>query len=252
MRFRTLTALVGLAIVAGACSSDAPDDSGTSTLTRSLLEQPAGDGSSTPIRQDPNAPPGEPVQMAEVGFNRGVPEAPVKVLELSDYGCGYCRKFHDETFPTLRSQFIETGMVEWKFLPYITGMFENSLVATEAAECTWVQSIGAFERLNDRLWSSQSDWKGSTEPEVVVREWVSELGLDMVAFDACLAEDTRIDRIAASTALARQIGVRGTPTFIVLGYPPLQGALPLQMFQEVLNAVHAEATTEAGAGGPGL
>lgn len=241
MLFRTIAVAASLVLMAG-CSSDEAAEAETTSLTRTLLDVPAGDGSSTPIRQDPNAPVEADVPLTAVGFNRGSPQAPVKVVEMSDYGCGYCRQFHDETFPTLMTQFIESGMVEWKFVPYINGMFDNSMAATEAAECTFAQDADAFERLNERLWDNQSDWKNSGEPEAVVREWVLDLGIDMLRFDGCVRNDERLDRIAGSTTLARQIGVRGTPTFIVLGYPPLQGALPLSVFQEVLSAVHAEVT----------
>ena len=123
---------------------------------------------STPVVES-QIPEQEPRSIEDLGYNRGSPDAPVKVVEMSDYGCGYCRQFHEETFPSLLEEFIESGMVEWKFMPYITGMFENSLVATEAAECTYVQDTEAFEVLNSRLWANQSDWKGSDEPEPVVR-----------------------------------------------------------------------------------
>ncbi len=194
---------------------------------------------------DPSlAQSGERVSVSGVGFDRGLIEAPVKVLEMSDYGCGYCRQFHLETFPTVHREFIETGMVEWKFVPFVTGMFDNSIAATEAAECTYVQSEEAFEAINSRLWEEQGAWKGRDRPEEVIRGWVSELGVDMGSFDACVADDERLDRVASSTTLAQQLGVRGTPTFVVLGYPPLQGALPTEVFQEVLTAVHRRATQE--------
>lgn len=239
-----------LTFTAIACS-EGEQTSGTEDLNRALLAQPAGDGQSTPVAADPSlVDEGQRVTVSEVGFNRGEASAPVKVVEMSDYGCGYCRKFHEETFPVLLSQFIETGMVEWKFVPYITGMFDNSLAATEAAECTLAQDLEAFEALNGRLWDEQAVWKRGDEPESVVRGWVAELGVDMDAFDSCVADDERVGRIAASTTLARQIGVRGTPTFIVVGYPPLQGALPTETFQQILSAVHAEVTREAGDGGP--
>ena len=229
------------ALSVAACTSAGADETGTDDTTRSLLATPAGDGMSTALGVDESmANQGPRVPVSEVGFNRGEEAALVKVVELSDYGCGYCRKFHEESFPTLLTEFIESGKVEWKFVPYITGMFDNSLAATEAAECTYAQDPAAFERLNSRLWDQQSDWKGSGEPETVVRSWVGELGIDMVAFDACLADDSQINRIASSTTLARQLGVRGTPTFVVIGWPPLQGALPLTMFQEVLSAAHAQ------------
>jgi predicted DsbA family dithiol-disulfide isomerase len=96
--------------------------------------------------------------------------------------------------------------------------------------------------LNERLWTDQSDWKSSGEPEAVVRTMADDAGVDLAEFDACLADDRSIDRIAAATALAQRAGVRGTPTFYIMGYPPLQGALPTETFVQVLTQVHAEAT----------
>jgi protein-disulfide isomerase len=247
MMSKTLaTAAVLLSLAVAGCT-EAQSASNTSELSRNLLTQPSNDGQSTLVpgapQESPDASPRVPVSM--VGFNRGSEQAVVKVVEMSDYGCGYCRQFHLESFPTIRAEYIENGMVEWKFVPYITGMFENSLAATEAAECTYVQGAAPFERLNSRLWEEQRAWKGSGEPAAVVRGWVEELGVDMAAYDACVSDNDRMQRIAASTTLAGQIGVRGTPTFIVLGadgsYPPLQGALPLETFREILTAVHAEA-----------
>lgn len=242
-RLRHLLVL-SAAVLVGACA-DAPADTSSESTTRSLLAQPVGDGMSTPL-EAAGAPAQDtpPVSVAEVGFNRGSTDAPLKVVEMSDYGCSYCRRFHEESFPTLRAQFIETGKIEWKFVPYITGMFENSLPVTEAAECTYAQSEEAFEVLNTRLWAEQAVWKGSGEPEAVVRQWVMELGVDMDTFDGCVASDERVPRIAAATTLARQIGVRGTPTFVVIGWPPVQGALPLAMFQDLFNAAYAQAMAE--------
>jgi protein-disulfide isomerase len=235
-------ALCGTLTASAACSEAESSAADTTDLSRSLLAEPLDDGSSTIIAADPAlADDGGPrVPVSQVGFNRGSEDAPVKVVEMSDYGCGYCRQFHEESFPTLMEQFIETGMVEWKFVPYITGMFEHSLVATEAAECTYAQDSEAFETLNRRLWLEQAAWKRSSDAEAVVHDWVSQLGIDMDAFQTCVTDNELLPRIAGSTKLASQIGVRGTPTFIVLGYPPLQGALPLETFQEILTLVYNE------------
>ena len=237
-----LLALAGGLAVMG-CSEGAGKDK-TSDLTRSMLSEPVGDGLSTPTGGAQTSGPGqEPmIQVTSLGIDRGSLEAPVKVVEMSDYGCGYCRQFHQETFPTLLNDFVDSGMVEWKFVPYITGMFGNSLPATEAAECTFAQKQSAFEVLNSRLWNEQRAWKSSDQPAEVIRPWVEELGIDMAVFDACVEEDERLDRIASATSLARQLGVRGTPTFVVLGYGPLQGALPLETFQDLLSAVYTDLT----------
>ena len=240
------TVAVAAALTLGACEAEESDAPDTSATTAGLLSGTPR-GAST-LMGDPDLPQdaGQTIDLETLGYDRGDPESPVRMLEMSDYGCGYCRKFHMETFPTLLTEFVETGKVEWKFMPFITGMFDNSLVATEAAECALDQSREVFAVLNERLWTDQSDWKSSGEPEAVVRTMADDAGVDLGEFDACLADDRRIDRIAAATALAQRAGVRGTPTFYIMGYPPLQGALPTESFVQVLTQVHAEATQGGG------
>ena len=236
------TVAVAAALTVGACASEGSDAPDTSATAAGLLSG-APRGSSSPMgNADLSSGSSQTIDVATLGYNRGDPESPVRVLELSDYGCGYCRQFHIETFPTLLSEFIESGMVEWKFMPFITGMFENSLAATEAAECALLQSPEVFDQLNKRLWTDQAAWKRSGEPEAVVRAMAGDAGADLGELDACLADDRQMDRIAAATSFAKQAGVRGTPTFFIFGYPPLQGALPTEAFREILTAVHTEAT----------
>lgn len=240
-RFRAVIVLAA-ALTLVACGSE--PESGGSELTRGLLSGADSEASSRAIPgPDGNPSPVRDVPLTELGFNRGSSEAPVRVIEMSDYGCGYCRQFHMETFPSLRDEFIESGMVEWKFVPYVTGMFDNSLAALRGAECTLEQSPEAFEDLNERLWQEQSEWKDSEDAAGVVRAWAVNVGADADTYDDCMENGRRFERIAAAGGLARQLGVRGTPTFLVVGYGPLQGALPLDTFRRVLRSVHDEATT---------
>lgn len=256
MRSRSLVAASLIAVVAVGCGDEeSPGPADTSSVTRSLLSQPAGNGDASPVEGAPDLSSRVTrAYLPDLGFNLGVVEAPLKVIEFSDFGCGYCRRFHAESFPALKEQFIDTGMIEWKFLPFITGTFGNSLAVTEAAECALEQDAGAFQTLGNVLWERQADWKPSGEPEAMVRSWAADLGLDMDRFDGCLAEDRRIERVAGATVAATQLGVRATPTFWIVGYGPLQGALPLEAFQGIFGTVYAEVVAAAldtvSAGGP--
>lgn len=230
--------LLGFVLAAAAmCGGEPEADVGGSEVTRGLLSA-AGAAATTPTGRPS---PVRDVPIEELGFDRGSSEAPIRVIEMSDYGCGYCRQFHLETFPSLREEFIESGIVEWKFVPYVTGMFDNSHAALRAAECTLEQSSQLFERINERLWHEQSAWKGSGDAATLVRSWADDAGADLSAFDDCQANGRRADRITAASALARELGVRGTPTFLVVGYGPLQGALPLDTFRRVLLSVQEQA-----------
>lgn len=230
-----LVALLGLAV---SCGSDASPETDTAQdVTRGLLSAAGANGGGEaaggrgPMRQ---------FTLNELGVDRGTPGAPIRVMELSDYGCGYCRRFHMETFPALDEEFVQTGIVEWKFLPYVTGMFDNSRAALRAAECTLEQSPEAFERINDRLWEGQTEWKSSADAAALLRSWAVEAGAEAEAYDACHDEGRRLDRIAAAGEVARELGVRGTPTFFVVGYGPLQGALPLETFQQIFRSIHLD------------
>jgi protein-disulfide isomerase len=264
-RAGALPALSLLLLVA--CSGvEGETDAGTESTTRTLLDQSAVvAGPSTTFQEDSSVEAltqrATRVFLPELGYNFGRPEAPVKLIEFSDYGCGFCRRFHDESYPTLKELYIDTGRIEWKFIPFITGLFPNSLAVSEAAECMLEQGPERFEPFSDRLWERQGEWKPGGDPEVMARGWAQEFGADMARYDSCMAEDRRIERVAGATVAARELGVRGTPTFWIVGYGPIQGALPLDILTEMLDVVieaeeaqsdsaEASASPEAGAASP--
>lgn len=222
------------------CAEEAPPRS--SDTTRALLAQPRAADVSTSVDPSSLSPIEGTLTVDQLGMNAGSPDAPVKVIEFVDFGCGFCRRFQLETFPTIRSEFIATGMIEWKFLPFISGSFANSLVVTEAAECVLAQDARLFGALEVRLWADQSEWKGSDEPEALVRRWAVGLGADGEAFDTCMRDDLRLERVRSSTAFATELGVRSTPTFWIVGGGPVQGALPLDVFRQLFTEVYEEVT----------
>jgi protein-disulfide isomerase len=214
--------------------------------TRTLLQQPRAADVSTAI--DTARLGGGEIRLSvdQLGVNMGSVEAPVKVMEFVDFGCGFCRRFQAESFPTIRAEFIDTDMVEWKFVPFVSGMFGNSAVVTEAADCVLPQGGPAYEAFTSALWARQPEWKGSGEPRELVRAWAGELGLDVQALDTCMDTDARLDRVASASALAAQLGVRSTPTFWIVGVGPIQGALPVDVFREVFTRAYEELSGSAG------
>jgi protein-disulfide isomerase len=167
-----------------------------------------------------------------MGYDRGSPEAPVRVLEMSDFGCGYCRLFHQETFPALLEAYVEPGLVLWKFIPFVLGMFPNGLEASIAAECSGEQDH--FFPMQERLFSDQAGWKNSQDPFAFFARLAEEEGLDVERFDQCIGGGSRENSVRANIQLGREIGVRGTPTFLIDGVP-ISGALPLETFRDILD-----------------
>ena len=194
-----------------------------------------------PVAPGPGAG-GQELDIASLGYNEGPSDAPVRVLEFSDFGCGYCRRFHEESYPVLVREYMDAGKVEWKYVPMILGMFPNAMEAARAGECAGEQ--GEFPAMRDLLFERQPAWKQANDPEPLLDGYARELGLDADRFDQCVSEGWRDARIQAGTQLSRQVGVRGTPTFFVGGYAPIPGAIPLDLFRAALDTVYAEATRE--------
>lgn len=175
----------------------------------------------------------QPLQIADMGYNFGSGDAPVKVMEISDFGCGYCRRFHEETFPSLLKIYMEAGLVEWKFIPFVLGMFPNGLQAATASECAGEQE--RFFPMQARLFGEQSGWRNSEDPYAFFSILAGEEGLDVERFDSCIKGGWRDNHVRANIRLGQQAGVRGTPFFLIDGRP-LPGAVSLEDFRAVLDA----------------
>ncbi len=167
------------------------------------------------------------------GYDRGSTRAAVTVLEFADFGCPYCARFASETYPALADEFVKTGIVRWKFVPFVLGIFANGGDAARAAECAADQGRAAFGRMHDRLFEQEDAWKGTPDPASVFRSLAGASGLDVAQFASCYASDEPDRRIRASNALADQLAVRATPTFFVDG-ERVEGALPVPQFRAVL------------------
>jgi protein-disulfide isomerase len=223
---------LGLACTGGREDAQAPvADPGVRAEPAQLPDPTAPTPGGAP-RLSPQEQAQQPPRLSEMGYNEGSPEAPVKVLELSDFGCGYCRRFHEETYPRLREIYIDAGLVEWKYIPFVLGKFPNGLQAATAAECAGEQQ--AFFPMADRLFAEQGAWKSMADPYPYFSGLTADLGIDADRFDRCIEGGWRESRIWANVRLGQQLGARGTPTFIVDGQL-VQGALPLEDFRDVID-----------------
>ncbi len=184
------------------------------------------------------------LSLNEIGFDFGAADAPVKVVEFSDYACGYCRQFHTETFPLLR-EFIDSGAVQWKYVPYASGMFANGLPAAYAAECAGEQ--GLFEEVSRALYLRQRDWARSPDASAAFDAMAREAGADEAEFRACVAESRPRERLRSAQAIAARAGVTGTPFFLVNGRP-LMGAQPVEFWRDVIRALSGSGSAS---GAPG-
>ncbi len=166
------------------------------------------------------------VDAEAVGWGVGSEHAPVVVVEFSDLSCPYCATFHDGTRKALREEFVDGGRVRWVTLSYVSGQYRFSEAAALAAECAGLQ--GEYEAFSASMLAKRDDWVGgpSGAVEAVVRSVADALELDRTAWATCLESADVAQRLDTIRDMARQAGVRGTPTWFVDGFA-VMGALPL-------------------------
>jgi protein-disulfide isomerase len=174
----------------------------------------------------------EGISLAGVGHDVGGASARVFIVEFGDFGCGYCAKFNVETYPKIRSAYIDKGLVRWKMVPFVTGMFRHSREVSEAAECAAEQ--GDFWRMHDLLYQKRKEWTTSKDINALVVSYATQLGLNRVAFGRCLMNPEIRRRVQRQDAIAQELGLRGTPIFFINGRM-VQGAVPFDVFQQIIT-----------------
>lgn len=172
------------------------------------------------------------VDLTGIGYDKGSPTAPIVMVDFSDFGCPYCGNHSRQTLPALEREFIATGKVFYKYVPLVMGSFPNGDTAARAAECAAEE--GKFWPMHDRLYAGQTEWRKNGAPTPIYARYARELGLDASRFAACLRDGRTESRTRRATDGAMRLGIRATPTFAIDGQG-IEGALPLEVFQNVLR-----------------
>ena len=111
--------------------------------------------------------------------------APVTIIEFSDFQCPFCAKFHLETLPLIMNEYINEGQVKLVFRDFpIQSIHPNALPASLAAECANEQ--GKFKEMHDVLFENQKEWNKQSIDNVIItfNQYASGMGLDGNTFDS--------------------------------------------------------------------
>jgi protein-disulfide isomerase len=170
--------------------------------------------------------------------SRGNPDAPVTVVEFSDFQCPFCVRAR----PTVkRVREVYGDDVRWVFRHFPLSFHEQAPKAGEAAACAGDQ--GRFWEMHDRLWERAGRLQIAD-----LKDEAAALGLDTEAFGECLDSGREAALVREDTEEGARLGVSGTPAFFINGRP-LIGAQPFEAFATVIDD-ELERTTRRSADGP--
>ena len=155
--------------------------------------------------------PGVKIAVKDNDHIRGDFEAPVTIVEFSDFQCPFCSRFH----PTVQ-QIVEDypNQVRWVYKHFpLDSTHPQARPAAEASECIWEQKGNeGFWQFSDGLFGSQSKLGASLYAELA-----ANLGLNMAQFESCVSSRKYQDHVEADLQEGIKLGVRGTPGSFVNG-----------------------------------
>lgn len=187
-------------------------------------------------QQVPPTPAG-PVDVPtdEVAFAIGSPDAPITIVEYTDYQCPFCSRHFAEVYPQLMTQYVETGLVRYVFKDFpLTSIHPQAVAAAEAARCAGEQN--AYLEMHDALFANQNQWSGQANSATFFISYAEQIGLEPTPFTECVESGRYQAAVEADLNEGINFGVRGTPTFFINGNI-FVGAQPIEAFEQMITAV---------------
>ncbi len=233
-----LLVLMVAALLVAACGPEMATPTPGEKAASTPSPTPATAGK-TPTAAQGSTPTATPMSVTDLPVDAtdwralGSPEAPVTLIEYSDFQCPYCGRYARETFPQIAEAYVQTGKVRYVFRNFpLSSIHPQAEKAAEAAECAGEQ--GQYWGMHEALFSNQQQWSGQANAVQTFKKFAAELGLDQAKFDSCLDNGTYADKIKADIQEGAAAGVSGTPAFRVNGVE-LSGAQPYAQFAQMID-----------------
>ncbi|MFA6437173.1 MAG: DsbA family protein [Candidatus Paceibacterota bacterium] len=164
----------------------------------------------------------------------GKEDAPVTIIEVSDFECPFCKTFAAETMPKLKETYIDTGKVKFFFVDFPLPYHPNAQKAAEAALCYVDQGKDYYD-----IYKKLYEKSDALEVENL-KIYAKDLKVDTKKFNACLDDGKFADQVKASFENINKVVQEsnltnfGTPAFFVNG-KPLIGAQKFDAFQGMID-----------------
>ena len=168
---------------------------------------------------------------------QGQANAPVTIVEFSDYQCPFCQRFSTSVYLALKRDYIETGRVRYVFRDFpLKSIHPQAAKAHEAAHCAGEH--GQYWEMHDLLFTKQKDLAVPS-----LKQYAQTIGIQPDVFADCLDSGRYASDIDKDIAAGTKAGVRGTPSFIIgrsgsggtITGKVVRGAQPLATFQQVIQ-----------------
>ena len=168
----------------------------------------------------------------------GSADAPLTIIEYASFTCGHCANFHEENWPRLKAEYVDTGKV--RFIQRDVYFDQPGLWAGVLARCG---GDDKYYAVSDMLFDEQEEWlAGGTGEEIAanLRKIGLKAGMTEDQMTACWEDTAKAEQLIATFQQnATADGIEATPTFIIGGEKVMNQ--PWDDMKEVIDAKLAEA-----------
>ena len=159
----------------------------------------------------------------------GDENAPVTIVEFSDYQCPFCKRFRDQTLDQLKVEYVDTGKVKFVYRDFpLTSIHLYAQKTAEATECADDQ--GMFWEYHDIIFANPNALDVAS-----LKQHAATLGLNAAEFNECLDSGKYSSEVSNDLSDGQRAGARGTPFFLI-GNTVLSGAQPIEAFRSAIDA----------------
>ena len=160
----------------------------------------------------------------------GEKDAPLTIVEYASLGCSHCAKFHQETYPALKKDYIDTGKVKLIFRDFPLGT--PALAATMIARCSGPERYFGFVEM---FFRSQTEWSHAENPLEALSKVARLGGMPTVDVQACMRNQKLLEYIQLQKKHAyEEDGINATPYFVI-GTEKLSGGLPYNQMKVIIE-----------------
>ena len=149
------------------------------------------------------------------GTAMGAEDAPVVIMEFSDFLCPHCRTFNGLSGKLLRQNYASSGSLRW--ISFDFPLWPESWAPAIAAQCAKRQ--GKYFEMKDLLFARVESWSGGGNPNRKFVDYARDLGLDAGAFKSCVDGQETASAVQASKMYGESLGISSTPTIFFNGEP---------------------------------
>ncbi len=163
---------------------------------------------------------------------KGNANAPITMLEFSDFQCPFCARFATGVERQIEEAFVKTGIVRFGY-QHFAFLGEESGWAAEASECAGEQN--KFWEYHDLLFARHGGENLGAFAKDKLKGFAIELKLDVTKFNTCLDSGKFAAEIQSQGEFLGSLGIQSTPTFLI-NRQVVPGALPFEEFKKVIEA----------------